>query len=384
MSVGAVDWALRKAPVGSNQSARLVLIALANLVDDEGRDAHPPVSKLVAWLEMSESTVRRAMKYLEGEGLIRRGDQRLVSHFDEFHRPVVWDLVMTRERKLDLRDDPDKAKGGRKPGVRKTVGKPRKPGVKKNVGSTKPTVKTTPGFKRKPPVTHDTTQVSPVTDSTSLVRNNPSVPYGDISPAGENPPAETNPTKPETMLADWMSALLAGQHIQPNAKSRRRELQAARRLLDRTDLDTIQAMARWAVMHDWWQSTVRSLTALDRNWDTIRAQHHRDTQTRRPVDPTDRPLWPEPADKPDKPTPIPARHETSEHKHTAGCQHVTAIIQPIEHRFPTDRVGGRFGSSPRSQARQLAADMLNEGKDPSEIRGVLTGRLAPDELMQIA
>lgn len=382
MSVGAVDWALRKAPVGRNQAARLVLIALANLVDDEGRDAHPPVSKLVAWLEMSESTVRRALKYLETEGLIRRGDQRLVAHFDEFHRPVVWDLVMTHARKLDLRDDHDKARGGRKPGVKTTVGKPRKPGVKTTGGSPKPTVKTTPGSKRKPPVTHDTTQVSPVTDSTSLVRNNPSVPYGDISPAGENPPAEHQSTKPEAMLADWMNTLLAGQHIQSNAKSRRRELQAARRLLDHSDTDTIQALARWAVMHDWWQSTVRSLTALARNWDTIQAQHRRDTQTTRPTKPTTQPQQAEP-DSP-KPTPIPARHETSEHRHTPGCEHVTDVIHPIEHLFPTTRVGGRFGSSPRSQARQLAADMLNEGSDPVEIRGVLSGTMAPDELMQIA
>ncbi|TPF96846.1 hypothetical protein EP30_05360 [Bifidobacterium sp. UTCIF-39] len=378
MSVGAIDWALRKAPVGRNQAARLVLIALANLVDDEGRDAHPTVSKLVEWLEMSESTVRRALRYLEDEGLIRRGDPRLVDHYDEFHRPVVWDLVMTRARRLSLKDDPDTAKGGRptKPGVRKTGGSNRKPGVKTTGGSTKPTVKTTPGSTQKPPVTHDTTQVSPVTDTTSLVRNNPSVPYGDISPAGENPPAKNQTTKPDTALADWMTSLLEAHHIDGNAKSRRRELQAARRLLDRADTDTIQALARWAVTHDWWQSTIRSLTALDRNWSTLQAQHARDTRDPQPRK--------QPRLEPAKPTPIPARHTSGTHRHTPGCQHVTTLIRPVEHLFSTDRVQGRFGSSQLSQARQYLADQLNEGLEPQEALAVLMGCRAPDELEQIA
>lgn len=42
MSVNAVDWALRFAPVDAKHNgAARVLMCLANVADDEGRNAHP-------------------------------------------------------------------------------------------------------------------------------------------------------------------------------------------------------------------------------------------------------------------------------------------------------------------------------------------------------
>lgn len=46
MSVAAVDWALRRAPVGADASERLVLVYLADRADDEGRDAFPSIATL--------------------------------------------------------------------------------------------------------------------------------------------------------------------------------------------------------------------------------------------------------------------------------------------------------------------------------------------------
>ena len=64
---------------------------------------------------MGLSTVRRKLKYLEQRGLIRRGDQRMVAHFDPYHRPVVWDLCLERRRTIDFSfgDDIEASKGGR-------------------------------------------------------------------------------------------------------------------------------------------------------------------------------------------------------------------------------------------------------------------------------
>lgn len=92
MSVAAVDWALRRAPVGSDASARLVLVYLADRADDEGRDAYPSIATLVEQSHLSRSTIKRILKRLEDHGLISRGDQQKVAHYRVDRRPVVWNL----------------------------------------------------------------------------------------------------------------------------------------------------------------------------------------------------------------------------------------------------------------------------------------------------
>ena len=104
MSVNAVDWALRFAPVDARHNgAARVLMCLANVADDEGRNAHPTHRKLAAWCKCSVSTVKRHLSWLEANGLIRRGDQRQAGHFSEWHRPVVWDLCLGNRLELDPR-----------------------------------------------------------------------------------------------------------------------------------------------------------------------------------------------------------------------------------------------------------------------------------------
>ena len=54
MSVNAVDWALRFAPVDARHNgAARVLMCLANGAADEGRNAHPTHRKLAAWCKCS-------------------------------------------------------------------------------------------------------------------------------------------------------------------------------------------------------------------------------------------------------------------------------------------------------------------------------------------
>ena len=92
MSVAAVDWALRRAPVGADASERLVLVYLADRADDEGRDAFPSIATLVEQSHLSRSTIKRILRRLEEQGLISRGDQLKVAHYRIDRRPVVWDL----------------------------------------------------------------------------------------------------------------------------------------------------------------------------------------------------------------------------------------------------------------------------------------------------
>ena len=94
MSLKAITWVLESAPVKS-PAEQVVLYALADRAHDDGSCAWPSQSWLAARTRLSARTVRRHLAEMEGRGLIRRGDQRLVAHIPSQRRPVVWDLVMT-------------------------------------------------------------------------------------------------------------------------------------------------------------------------------------------------------------------------------------------------------------------------------------------------
>ena len=176
MSVNAVDWALRFAPVDARHNgAARVLMCLANVADDEGRNAHPTHRKLAAWCKCSVSTVKRHLSWLEANGLIRRGDQRQAGHFSEWHRPVVWDLCLGNRLELDPdffdSNDIDSTRGGRPSTENRAKGNPGSHVDRGYVdGDTgKPQLTGEPRFTAvTPPPAHL------VSYSTSLVRNNPS------------------------------------------------------------------------------------------------------------------------------------------------------------------------------------------------------------------
>ncbi|MCI1218514.1 helix-turn-helix domain-containing protein [Bifidobacterium crudilactis] len=303
MSVGAVDWAIRFAPVGSDQPARAILISLANLVDDEGHNAHPSAKKLAQWNEMGVSTVRRKLKYLEEQGLIRRGDQRMVAHFDPYHRPVVWDLCLDRKRQVEFTfgDDITASRGGR----------PR--GAVEGTGNSMPAVGTTPSAKptsiagggfddanvKETPSRVDTGfhscdsgEVSVPTHGTSLVRDNPLPPSGDSPKDCDGRPADTTLTADQArelcrLMMDCRSqapALPVDRLERPS----QRMIGEAMRLIDRHGYAQVCAVARWATLppdaatadtpvcaDGFWRPTITDPIRLSRKYATLLAQMQR-------------------------------------------------------------------------------------------------------------
>lgn len=88
-------WALEQAPDVPAQALG-VLMGLANHADERGRGAYAGQELLAEYARKSDRQARTDLARLEEAGLIRRGDQSLVSHLRADKRPVVWDLAMER------------------------------------------------------------------------------------------------------------------------------------------------------------------------------------------------------------------------------------------------------------------------------------------------
>lgn len=100
MSIEAVSWALSTQRVATPMQ-RLVLIAVANHADKRGQSAWPSQETLAEYCCCSSRTIRRQLSELEESGIIRRGDQRLVSHFRGGYRPVVYDVDLGGDEPAD-------------------------------------------------------------------------------------------------------------------------------------------------------------------------------------------------------------------------------------------------------------------------------------------
>ena len=88
-----MGWALLDSPV-INAEERLILVALADTADADGRGAWPSHDTLAERALVASRTVRRRLDALESRGVIARGDQSRVSYLRPDHRPVVWDLMI--------------------------------------------------------------------------------------------------------------------------------------------------------------------------------------------------------------------------------------------------------------------------------------------------
>lgn len=111
MSIEAVSWALSTQRVATPMQ-RLVLIAVANHADKRGQSAWPSQETLAEYCCCSSRTIRRQLSELEESGVIRRGDQRLVSHFRGGYRPVVYDVDLGGDEPVDNSDEPVDNSGG--------------------------------------------------------------------------------------------------------------------------------------------------------------------------------------------------------------------------------------------------------------------------------
>lgn len=191
MSVEAVSWAINKAPVGGNVTARMILVSLADKADEYGRDAWKYTSAIADSIRKSDAMVFRTLAWLEKIGVIERGDQRLVDHYPEYARPVVWNL------RLDLVQEPTERqkRKGRAGRPCKQVGDP-EPRAGTDGGRTgKPYLKMRGGFRtrrraggnplspvRGPPLTGERHNVQKHTY--------PSAPTGHLPADGETPGKE--------------------------------------------------------------------------------------------------------------------------------------------------------------------------------------------------
>lgn len=352
MSVNAVDWALRFAPVDAKHNgAARVLMCLANVADDEGRNAHPTHRKLAAWCKCSVSTVKRHLSWLEANGLIRRGDQRQAGHFSEWHRPVVWDLCLGNRLELDSdffdSNDIDSTRGGRPSTENRARGNPGSH-VDRGYGdgdTGKPQLTGEPRFTAvTPPPAHL------VSYSTSLVRNNPSAPTGHLPASGETPTTETE-SETTDVGAEWEHVgveladrfeLMRSKLGLPSAARERRDENAMCRLARHVarsngDDDPAKALLTIGMVIDWmpanryWLSRAVRCRDFAKHWtgiandcavDRLTASQRRDAEAR------DR----------DKPENRPA------HRHTWKCEHVLALLGRDETTADPDILAMRTAS----------------------------------------
>lgn len=73
-----------------------VLLKLANVANPEGRNAWRSKHDLAEELGVDARSIQRAMRELEEANLVRKGDQKFVSHIRAGYRPTVYDIVMRR------------------------------------------------------------------------------------------------------------------------------------------------------------------------------------------------------------------------------------------------------------------------------------------------
>ena len=110
MSIEAIKWALNEAPL-SKASHLAVLMALANVANEEGKGAFISQRTMSWQTRKTERAVRNDLKALEDDGVIRRGNQERVSWIPADRRPIVWDLALERTRDMSKQPNKQPASG---------------------------------------------------------------------------------------------------------------------------------------------------------------------------------------------------------------------------------------------------------------------------------
>ena len=100
MSIEAISWALRKAPIPPHRrdasSLAIVLVGLANHAGPDGRNAFPSMATLTDYTRLSERAIRYALRALQELDLIRPSDPDIVAaHVKRGdRRPNGYDLAL--------------------------------------------------------------------------------------------------------------------------------------------------------------------------------------------------------------------------------------------------------------------------------------------------
>lgn len=92
VGMAATLWVQDHAPVPTELFP--VLSVLARYADENGRGSHPSQETVASKTGKSAPGVKKDLARLRGLGLIRFGDQSLVSHLPADRRPKVYDLAI--------------------------------------------------------------------------------------------------------------------------------------------------------------------------------------------------------------------------------------------------------------------------------------------------
>lgn len=90
-----MSWVFSDAEV-ENAQEYVILLAMADNAWDDGTHVFMGQKKMAAKCRCSVRTLQRHLMELEARGVIRRGDQSLVSQIPAGRRPIVWELVMEK------------------------------------------------------------------------------------------------------------------------------------------------------------------------------------------------------------------------------------------------------------------------------------------------
>lgn len=94
-----MSWALDEVN-GITPTQKLILIIMAEVASSDGTGSYNSVATIADKAGLKDRQVQIQLKALRELGLIRRGDQRHVSHYAADKRPTVYDMVMEPERRL--------------------------------------------------------------------------------------------------------------------------------------------------------------------------------------------------------------------------------------------------------------------------------------------
>lgn len=103
MSIELVAKA-KKTRLGGDSTAKLLLIVLADYANDEGM-AWPSIATMANEVEKSERSIQLLLRKLEKQGLISKGDQKLVGKYAKGRRPVVYKLFPKTKKAEKPHDD---------------------------------------------------------------------------------------------------------------------------------------------------------------------------------------------------------------------------------------------------------------------------------------
>lgn len=413
MSNIALSWAF-KCHVG-NASAKAVLIYLADRADDDGTAAYPKIATIVNVTELSERTVRTALKTLQERGFIRRGDQRYArlgkggrNRLPQYCQ-IVWDLAVESDPSTltwikethTAEQDPMTMSGTVDPAASTIMENGESKDIPPENVETKPIPSTAnpAGLETEPkpalqipqgqhcksrtsssanaaPLALQISQGCIYKDKTLHVnppcKPNPSLPTGELPASGKRPAEKdgNDMDGTESEAATVMEHLTSVRSrlmlttAEPTKRDRAKIGNLVGRIAKAHDDDHAAAVALILAAIDWlpsntyWLGRIDSARRLADNWDGIANDwtiSHIERQRASDSEARDR----DRKTKPVRNTRVPSRHE-ERHVHTLVCEHVLADMRPHEDEY--DHEGSlRYGHPSEWQTACMEhADELNQ------------------------